>query len=92
MGLRKWCEKLNGEDGRLQLYPQPRTNPDLLLPVALATRLLLESTHKQPDMQTATALALQRCLNGKSQEEIDHIIDNWLDIYRCLKEEVFNKG
>ncbi|VDL95556.1 unnamed protein product [Schistocephalus solidus] len=84
LGLRSLAEK-EADGERILLNDRPR-HEDLLPPTALATRLLLESTRKHPDVQVATAQALQRCLNGKSQDEIDHVLDYWLEIYHCLKE------
>ncbi|VUZ56756.1 unnamed protein product, partial [Hymenolepis diminuta] len=62
-------------------------NPDTLPSAALATRLLLECLQKAPDVQQAAANALQRCLNGKPQESINHVLDYWLNIYYCLIEK-----
>ncbi|EUB63098.1 Translational activator GCN1 [Echinococcus granulosus] len=68
------------------LLQRPR-NPDVLSPPVLATRLLLECLRKSADIQKASACALQRCLNGKSQDEINRVIDYWLEVYRCLMEK-----
>ncbi|KAL7064641.1 hypothetical protein AAHC03_05229 [Spirometra sp. Aus1] len=84
LGLHKLAEK-DADGERTLLNDRPR-HEDLLPPTALATRLLLESTRKPSDVQVATAQALQRCLNGKSQDEIDHVLDYWLEIYHCLVE------
>ena len=67
------------------LLPRPQKH-DVLWPTALASRLLLECLRKATDIQKATAQALQRCLNGKSQDEIHHVLEYWLEIYRCIME------
>uniref|UniRef100_A0A5K3FWT2 TOG domain-containing protein n=1 Tax=Mesocestoides corti TaxID=53468 RepID=A0A5K3FWT2_MESCO len=98
LGLRACCEleeELESDndrtsDRRLVLLSQPH-NPSALQPTALATRLLLESIRTPVDIQMATASALQRCVNGKSQEEIQHVLDYWLEIYRCLMEKPQSK-
>nr|CDS33347.1 translational activator gcn1 [Hymenolepis microstoma] len=71
---------------RFTLLTHPK-NPHTLPSAALATRLLLECLQKAPDVQQAAASALQRCLNGKPQESINHVLDYWLNIYYCLIEK-----
>ncbi|VDN97190.1 unnamed protein product [Rodentolepis nana] len=71
---------------RFTLLNHPK-NPYTLPSTALATRLLLECLQKAPDVQQAAASALQRCLNGKPQESINHVLDYWLNIYCCLIEK-----
>lgn len=70
---------------RFSLLHHPK-NSDLLPPAALATRLLLECLRNSPDVQQSAANALQRCLNGKPQEDYNCVLDYWLDIYHCLIE------
>ncbi|VDK33085.1 unnamed protein product [Taenia asiatica] len=83
-------EEKKQKQHRFILLQRPR-NPDVLPPAALATRLLLECLRKSADIQKASASALRRCLNGKSQDEINHIIDYWLEIYHCLMEKPQSK-
>ncbi|VDM16566.1 unnamed protein product [Hydatigera taeniaeformis] len=79
-------EKKQKQRRRFVLLQHPK-DPDVLPPAVLATRLLLECLRKSADIQKASACALQRCLNGKSQDEIGYVIDYWLDVYRCLMEK-----
>ena len=78
-------EKSTKQVRRFFLLQRPQ-NSDALPPAALATRLLLECLRRATDIQNAAAQALQRCLNGKSQDEIHHVLEYWLEIYRCLME------
>ncbi|KAL5971896.1 eIF-2-alpha kinase activator GCN1 [Taenia solium] len=83
-------EEKKQKQRRFVLLQRPR-NPDVLPPTALATRLLLECLRKSADIQKASACALRRCLNGKSQGELSHVIDYWLEIYHCLMEKPQSK-
>lgn len=78
-------EEKEQKQHRFVLLQRPR-NPGALPPAALATRLLLECLRKSADIQKASACALRRCLNGRSQDEINRVIDYWLEIYHCLME------